>query len=120
VSDNLARVASLVRDLADLVGRVAIERLGLPADEAAALGLEAAQTFCSEFGGQHVYVPLGFAVRIEQRDREMFEEYVRSGRDIQAVVRAFNCSIHTAYRRVKLVEAAAYAARQQTLFDEPG
>lgn len=116
MSNNLDRLAALVRDLGDVVARVAGERLGIEDEAAAALGIAAAETFCQEFGGQHVYVPLGFRSRIEARDREMFDTYVAANRDIQAVVRRFGVSIHTAYRRVKLVEAAIYAERQPALF----
>jgi Mor family transcriptional regulator len=119
VSKNLDRVTALVRELADLVSRTAIERLAVPPEVAAELGLETAQAFCTEYGGQVIYIPAGFAVRINQRDREMFDLFVSSGRNINAVTKKFGCSIHTAYRRIKLVEAAQYAERQPNLFDDP-
>lgn len=119
MSGNLDRVAALVRELADVTARVLQEQLKLPAEQAGAIGMETAQAFCNEFGGEVVYIPTGYAVRLDQRDRAMYALYIKTQRDIHAVAREFGVSIHTAYRRVALVESAEYAARQPQLFEEP-
>lgn len=120
MSDNLSRVPALLNDLADLVGRLAVDRLALAPERAADLGMEIAQAFCDEFGGEVIYIPVGYALRIDQRDRELYAAYLKSGRNIHAAAKAAGVSVHTAYRRVKLVETRELAERQPQLFgDEP-
>jgi len=118
MSANLERVATLVRELADITARVLQDRLKLPAEQASDIGLEVSQAFCNEFGGEVLYIPTGYAARIEERDRAMYQLFIQSQRDIRAVAREFSVSIHTAYRRVALVEAAEFAARQPQLFED--
>jgi len=118
VSANLDRVATFMRDLADIVGREVQTVLGVPADRAAEFGLATAQKACEEFRGQLIYVPIGLALRISERDQEMFEWYCLNGRDIGATAKKFEVSVPTAYKRVKIVETALYNERQGALFPE--
>lgn len=119
MSDNLSRVPELLNDLADLVGRTVVDQLGLTAEQAAELGLEVAQAFCGEFGGQVVYIPVGYSLKIDQRDRDLYAAYLKAGRDIHAAAKAAGVSIHTAYRRVKLIETREFHERQPGLFEAP-
>lgn len=118
MSDNLARIATMLRDLAEIAGDELRQVLKLDQEQSEELGLRIAQRFCDEWGGQMVYIPSGYTLRLSQRDREMHDEYVRSGRDIGTVARKFSVSIHTAYRRIRLIEADDHATRQPGLFQE--
>ena len=118
MSANFDRAATFLRDLADVVARAAHESLGIAPERAIEFGFATAQKACDEFRGQMIYVPIGLALKIDERDRAMFEEYVRSGRDIVAVAKQFEVSVQTAYKRVKLVETALFSERQGELFPQ--
>jgi Mor family transcriptional regulator len=118
MSANLDRVATFLRDLADILTRAARAEFGVAPDRAAEFGLSTAQKACDEFRGQLIYVPIGLALRISERDQAMFEEYCRNGRDAAAVAKKFDVSVPTAYKRVKIVETALFNERQGGLFPE--
>jgi Mor family transcriptional regulator len=117
VSYNLKLVATFMRELADTVASELQDTLGLPQERAAEIGLRSAQTVCDEFGGQLIYVPQGFALRITERDRALYSEFCSNGRDAAATARKFEISIQQVYKRIRLIEAAEYAERQGSLFD---
>jgi len=118
MSANLDRFATLTRELAEIATRVIRERLGVPADQAERIGLQLAQDVCDEFRGQLIYIPANALAKVDQRDREMLALYVSRGRNIEAVIERFGVCMQTAYKRVRLAEAAEYALRQDTLFPE--
>lgn len=117
MSVNLDRFAAFARELADTVAREIREEIGMSDDRAVEIGLRSAQKVCDEFAGQLIYVPMSFALRISERDQAMHEEYRQNGRDAAGVAKKFGVSVQTAYKRIRLVEAAAYSARQGALFD---
>lgn len=117
MSANLDRVATFTRELAEISARVVGDALKVPADQAAEIGLKIASQVCDDYSGQLIYVPSGFAVRINERDQAMYAAYVASSRDIVATARQFDVTVKTAYQRVRMVEAADYARRQGALFD---
>jgi len=117
MSANLDRFANLTRELADVATRIVRDELAVPEERAAEIGMQIAQDVCSEFGGQLIYIPMNALAKIDQRDRDMFSLYLANGRDAVAVAKHFGVCIQTAYRRIKLVESAAYALRQGALFD---
>ena len=118
MSANMDRCATLTRELAEIATRVIRERLGVPADQAERIGLQLAQDVCDEFRGQLIYIPANMLAKVDQRDREMLALYVASGRNIETVMERFGVCMQTAYKRVRLAEAAEYALRQDTLFPE--
>lgn len=118
MSANFDRAASFLRDLADVLARAAQDSLGIAPERAVEFGFATAQKACEEFRGQLIYVPIGLAIQIDERDRAMFEEYARNGRDIVAVAKQFEVSVPTAYKRVKIVETALFHERQGALFPE--
>jgi Mor family transcriptional regulator len=119
VSANFERVASFMRDLGDTVAREVKRELNLSEARAVEIGMACAQKACEEYGGQLIYVPLGLALQISARDRELYAFYTDNGRDIVATAKQFNCSVQTAYKRVRMVETAAYNDRQGALFEDP-
>lgn len=123
MSSNLKMVATFMRELADTVAHELRAALGLSEEDAAEIGMRSAQQVCDEFGGMLIYVPQGLALRISARDKALYEEYLANGRDAAAVARKFNLSIQSAYKRIRMIEATAYAERQGSLFadqDEAG
>ena len=118
MSVNLDRVAAFARELADIVTRVVRDEVEVSDARAAEIGMTSAQKVCDEFAGQLIYVPMGFAVRISERDQAMYAEYLDNGRDAAAIAKKFGVSVQTAYKRIRLVEAAAYADAQGALFDQ--
>lgn len=118
MSANLERVATFTRELAETSARVVVDVLKIPADQAAEIGLQIASQVCDDYSGQLIYVPSGFAVRINKRDQDMYAAYVASQRDIVATARQFDVTVKTAYQRIRMVEAADYARRQGGLFDD--
>lgn len=119
VAGNLDRVTGFARELAEVVAHEVQAAIDVPPERAAEIGLRCAQRACDEFAGQILYVPLGMALRISERDRTMYDIYRSNGRDVAAVAKEFGLSIQTAYKRIALVEAAEYCARQGALFNEP-
>lgn len=117
MSANAERVAAMIRDLADIAEHVIKTKLRVDEAVARETGYEIAQSLCDEYRGQQMYMASNFHWRIDQRDREMYAAYVDSGRDAVATAKRFDVSVHTVYRRVRLVESAEYAERQSTLFD---
>lgn len=115
-SANLDRVASFTRELAEVASRVLQRQLKVPAGQADELGLQIASQICDEYGGQLIYVPTGFALRISQRDEDLHAYYVAHQRDIAATAKQFEVTVKTAYQRIRMVEAAQYALRQGSLF----
>ena len=118
MSVNYDRVASFMRDLGETIAHQVKVKLKIPEAQAIEFGLECAQKACAEFGGELIYVPLGFALQISERDREMYQFYVDNGRNILATHKQFECSVQTAYRRIRLIETAAFNERQGALFDD--
>ena len=118
MSANYDRAASFMRDLGDTIAQEVRRQLGMPDERATAFGMDCAQRACDEFAGQLIYVPLGLAIKIEARDREMYDAYVAAGRDINAVAKRFECSVQTAYRRIRIIELAEFNERQGGLFGD--
>lgn len=117
MADNLERVTAFARDIAEVVAREVQDALAVGAQEAADIGLRAAQAVCDEYAGLNIYVPMGMSIRIAARDQAMLDDYVANGRDAAAIARKYGLSIQTAYKRLRMVEAATYAQRQPGLFD---
>ncbi|MEW5833606.1 MAG: Mor transcription activator family protein [Pseudomonadota bacterium] len=117
---NLARVASLTRELAEIASRKLQDALDVESAQADELGLQIAEELCAEFGGQLIYLPTGFAARIDARDRAMYAFYVAHDRDAAATAREFGVTMKTVYQRVRLVEEADYRRRQGQLFHAQG
>jgi len=118
MSANFDRVASFMRDLGDLIARQAKSQLSIPEAQAIEFGMGCSQKACDEFRGELLYVPMGFALQVAARDRELYAFYLAHGRNIVPTAKEFECSVQTAYRRVRLVELADFNERQGGLFDE--
>jgi Mor family transcriptional regulator len=117
VSANFDRVASFMRDLGDLIARQAKQQLSMPEAQAVEFGMHCSQQACDEFRGELLYVPMGYALQIAARDIELYAFYEAHGRNIVPTAKQFECSVQTAYRRVRLVELADINERQGGLFD---
>lgn len=117
MSANLDRFATFTRELADITARVLQDRLALDTAAAGPVGLDVAQQVSAEFAGQLIYVPSNARAKLDQRDRAMLALYQATDRNIDAVAKQFGVSVNTAYLRIRLAEAAAYALRQGGLFD---
>lgn len=117
MSANLDRFATFTRELADLAARTLREELDLPEDRSQALGLKISLSVCEEFAGEIIYVAKDTLAKVDQRDRDMLAAYVANNRDILVVAKQFDVCVQTAYRRIKVAEASAYALRQGALFD---
>lgn len=121
MSANLARVPIFMCDLADIAARTLIDELGMDPTRAAAVGFQIARNLCTEYGGEHIFVPSGFnldrAEQIARRDRKMYAFYCQHGRDANATAREFKLSAKQVYERVRVVEAARQAENQDALFN---
>lgn len=118
MTNNADRIPALIAELTDVVARVTQEHLGIPTTDAQKLGWQVARTFCREFQGQVVYIPLGTLIDIDERDRAMYAWYCANGRDPTATAREFNLGIQQVYRRIKMVETINYARQQMPLFQD--
>ena len=116
-SANLDRVSGFAAELADVVAQELGDGIMVAGEDVRLIGLRVAQRVCDEFGGQTIYVPLGLALQITDRDREMHRYYLASGRDAAATASQFGCGMQNVYRRVAMIESADFAARQGALFD---
>lgn len=117
MSANFERVTGFMRDLGDVVGRELRARLKLSDKECMEIGLHCSRKACEEFGGELVYIPIGMALQISERDREMYAFYVQSGRNIQATSKKFDLGVAGAYKRIHMIEEAEFNKRQGALFN---
>lgn len=118
MSANLARVPIFMCDLADIAARTLAGELGLTPEQADAIGFQIARNLCTEYGGQHIFVPSGFNLDIADRDRKMYAFYCQHGRDANVTASQFKLSIKQVYERVRLLEAAHQAENQGALFQD--
>lgn len=116
MSRNADLVAALVKDFADISARILVRGLQLPADRAAELGLQIAMEVCREHAGLTVYIPQGVIQQIDERDQALYAQYQANGGNAAALAKELGLSVHTVYRRLRLVEAQEQARRQPTLF----
>lgn len=119
VSANFERYSAFTRALADFTARTLQDELDLEADRAQEIGLKISLGVSEEFAGENLYVAKDTQVKTDQRDREMLSVYIASGRDILVVAKQFGVCVQTAYRRVRITEAALNAERQGSFFDDP-
>jgi len=116
MSANQERVATFARELAEISAREIVAALQIPAEDASNLGLRIADAVCAEFGGEPIYIPIGLAVRIDERDRAMYADWRANGKNFLATAKQYNVAVKTVYQRIRMVEAADYARRQGGLF----
>lgn len=116
MSRNRDLVAALVKDFADIGAQVIERELQLPAERAAEIGLQIAIGVCREHSGLTVYIPQGIIQQIDERDQALYAQYHANGRNAAALAKQLGVSVHTVYRRVRLVEAQELARRQGSLF----
>lgn len=119
MSTNMDRYAAFTRELADFTARTLQEDLELPDERAHELGLKIALGVSDEFAGEIIYVGKNTLAKVDQRDRDMLAVFVANGRDILPVVKQFGVCMQTAYKRVRIAEAAENALRQGALFAGP-
>lgn len=117
MSANYNRVADFARDLGDTIAREIKRQLNLSEARAVEIGVGCAQRICDEYRGELIYVPIG-TTRIDKRDRELVDFYRSHGDDIVAVAKHFDLCVQTAYKRIRVVEAAELNARQGGLFED--
>jgi len=116
MSANYNRVAEFSRDLCDIIAREVKRQLDLPEAKAIEIGSGCAQRICDEYRGELIYVPIG-STRIDKRDRELIEFHRKNGEDIRTTAKQFDLCVQTAYRRIRIIEAAEYDERQGGLFE---
>ncbi len=116
MSRNRDLVAALVKDFADTGARVLERELKLPAGRAAEIGLQIAVDVCREHAGLTVYIPQGIMQQIDERDQALYAQYQANGGNVAALATELGVSVHTVYRRLRLVQAQELARRQGSLF----
>jgi Mor family transcriptional regulator len=123
MSENFERFTGFMRDLGDVVCRELKARLKLSDDDALTIGMHCSRRVCEEFRGELLYVPIGRALQISERDHEMYAYYVASKRNIRATAKKYDLGIQGAYKRIHMIEESQYKTRQGALFehtpDEP-
>lgn len=102
-------------DLYRVVEQCLVDRIGLSRNEAKDAATVVATEVWNQYAGLQLYVPVGRAIRISERDRELVEAF-RRGRPKDELVREYglsNASFYAILRRVRAVEGLA----QLDLFD---
>lgn len=120
MSANRARVASFMRDLAEVSARVLVAELSLPADHAERIGLMISRAACAEHANEIIYVPSGHALDIDDRDRAMLAAYEANGGDVRAIAAQFGIDWSNAYKRIRKTRAAMRDAPTRAQSAETG
>lgn len=111
------RFPEVVLDLADSIRRCLIDTIGLSENEADAAARTITREFSDLYAGQQIYVPVGYALRISERDQELFDHFER-GAPKDELIRRFEISNATFYKIVRRVRAIRTARAQLALFPE--
>lgn len=103
----------LLSDLADQVTSRLCDR-GVTTQDAKVIGRDVAEHVRKHWGGQLVYVPIGKAHELSQRDEEIWNRF--DGKNHQELVREFRLSEQQIYQIVKKVGAVKRAQAQPDMF----
>lgn len=85
-----------------------VDQIGLSRNEARDAAKTIADQFWNEYAGFQVYIPVGRAIRVSERDRALVAAY-RAGKPKDELLREYDISNATFYiilRRVDAVDAA--------------
>lgn len=108
-----AAAPELLADLAGHVARIAAQA-GLEDAIAESVGNEVAQAVATAWGGQTIYMPSGWLVRVSQVHDQIWARF--NGHNHNELAREFRVSRQWIYTVVRRMRAADLAARQGALF----
>lgn len=104
----------LLTDLSQQVAHMLVELATVPQDVAGAIGKEVADRMALHWGGQNLYFPMGKALKLSQRDRQIYAEF--NGDNHSELARKFGLSLQWVYAIVKAVRQEEIDRRQGKLF----
>lgn len=107
------RGVQMLRDIAEVVATsLTDEQIAPP--RAREIGLIAAETVRSRYGGEQLYMPKGLSMLVGQRDREIYLKY--NGANTYQLAKEYALTERQIYGIVAKVRAEEYRARQMGLF----
>lgn len=107
------RVSEVINRIVDIGVAVLSEDLRLDADKVRASMREVAHSFCSEYGGQSLYLPRDFEIALEKRDIKIWESY--NGRNSFELSQEFNLTDRQIRFILAMMRKREAAARQHDL-----
>lgn len=114
-SKQQKRNLELLTDLAQQVAHMLVEMATVRQDVAAMIGEEVAERMALHWGGQNLYFPMGKALKLSRRDRQIYAEF--NGENHSELARKFGLSLQWVYAIVKAVRQEELERRQSKLFD---
>lgn len=103
----------IIKDLAARAKATAIESYGLDDATAEQFGIDIALKVGDEWGGAQVYIPSNIALKISQRDMQMYKEF--NGFNQAALAKKYHCSVVWVYQVVKRVRRQIQDKQQSQL-----
>jgi Mor family transcriptional regulator len=108
-NDTDHRGVQMLRDIAEVVATSLIDaEISLP--RAREIGLIAAETVRSRYGGEQLYMPKGIRMLIDKRDREIYGKY--TGANTYALAKAYALTERQIYGIVAKVREDEFQRRQ--------
>lgn len=115
MSDPAVAYPEFLAELAGQMAELLIAR-GLPADQAAEIGREAAERVRQTWGGIEVYIPKGRSFTLSQRDIEIWNEW--NGRNVVELCRKHDLTEQRLYQILDAMRRQEIGKRQRKLFDD--
>jgi Mor family transcriptional regulator len=114
MSDLRSKGPELLVDLAEHVAAALNELVSMDDDTARHVAKEVTDRMAAHWGGQNVYFPMGQAVRLSCRDRQIFNEF--TGTNHSDLARRYGVSLQWIYKIVKAVRKDEITRRQVDMF----
>ncbi len=105
-----SKLPEIINDLVDVSSRAIAAELDLEEQKALQLGEMIAQHFCDMYGGCQIYIPVGFVLKLSQRDRQIFAEF--NGKNHSELAKKWGCSERTIYGVIRRVRAQGFSPDQ--------
>lgn len=117
MTDPAVEYPEFLTELAEQMTELLVGR-GLPADQAAEIGREAAERVRQTWGGIEVYIPKGRSFTLSQRDLEIWNEW--NGRNVVELCRKHDLTEQRLYQILDAARRRGIGKRQGKLFDDNG
>lgn len=102
-----SKLPEIINDLVDVSAQAIVSELELEEQKATQLGELIAQHFCDLYGGCQIYIPVGFVLKLSQRDRQIFTEF--DGKNHSELAKKWGCSERAIYGVIRRVRARGFS-----------
>lgn len=113
-SENTTRspAPEFLADLIDHTSNVLTQN-GVDKSQAQTIAKDVSKRMCDVWGGQLIYFPYWLRMDIDQRDRDIYNDY--TGDNVSQLSRKYGLSVQSIYRSINKVKAEEFSKRQSKL-----